>query len=309
MSHRNTNFPHLPDSLREWLSRGNTNQDVRVTPQWGGMINTAARLEMSRGAVFFAKWKENAPKGFFAAEANGLERLRAARIILTPGVYAAVDLEEAGQTSFLVLNYIETLPPSDPAQFARQFGKLLARLHRKTIAQDGMCGLEADNYIGVVPQINAPCARWPDFYRECRLLPQIELARQNGHLPEQREHLLMTVVERLDELLKDMDEPPCLLHGDLWRENLLCANDEPILIDPAVYYGPREMEIAYMELFNGFAPDVLEAYRAAYPLDRSYERRRPLHQLYPLLNHLNHFGETYGPKVDRVCRELTNGQG
>lgn len=305
MSPRNTDFPALPNELREWLSRRYTYQEVRVTPQWGGMINTAARLDMSRGTVLFAKWKTNAPNGFFAAEANGLERLRSAQIIRTPGVYEAVDFEGAGQTSFLVMQYMETSPPFDPAQFAQRFGELLARLHRETLAPDGEYGLTEDNYIGVVPQINVPCARWPEFYRECRLLPQIELARQNNYLPNEREHLLLSVVERLEELLADMNEPACLLHGDLWRENLLCVNNEPILIDPAVYYGPREMEIAYMELFNGFAPGVLQAYRATYPLDNGYECRRSLHQLYPLLNHLNHFGETYGPKVDHVCRELT----
>ena len=299
------NFPDLPNSLREWLSEEFTNQEVRVTPQWGGMINTAARLEMSRGTILFAKWKQDAPVGFFAAEADGLNRLREARIVLTPGIYAARDAEETGQTSFLVLSYIETAPPSNPIQFAQTFGELLARLHQETRAADGKYGLEADNYIGIVPQLNTPHASWADFYRECRLLPQIALACRNGHLPDERERLLMAVVERLGALLDGMDEAGCLLHGDLWRENLLCANDEPILIDPAVYYGPREMEIAYMELFNGFAPEVLEAYQAAYPLNSGYKRRRALHQLYPLLNHLNHFGETYGPRIDRVCQELT----
>ena len=81
----------------------------------------------------------------------------------------------------------------------------------------------------------------------------------------------------------------------------MSAGDEPVIFDPAVYYGEREMEIAYVELFGGFPPGFVEMYHTSYPLEEGYERRRPLHQLYPLLVHLNYFGETYGPQVDRAC--------
>jgi len=144
---------------------------------------------------------------------------------------------------------------------------------------------------------------WWEFYRLMRLLPQIEFARQAGRLTPERERLLMGVVEGLPELLSGIPEEPCLLHGDLWSGNCLCAEgDEPVLIDPAIYLGHREMEIAFIELFGGFPPGFVEQYHNHLPLDGGYARRRPLHQLYHLLNHWNHFGEPYGEKCVQVCR-------
>jgi fructosamine-3-kinase len=204
--------------------------------------------------------------------------------------------------AFLALEWIETRLSSDPARFDRNFGEGLAALHQSVPLEDIGFGLSQPNYIGLLPQRNDPLPDWSAFYRERRLLPQIEMARERGHLPERRERMLMQVVERLETLLDGLDSRPALLHGDLWSGNFLTAGDEPVLLDPAVYYGEREMEIAYMELFGGFPPGVPAAYQAAYPLEPGYARRRPLHQLYPLLNHLNHFGETYGPEVDHVCR-------
>jgi fructosamine-3-kinase len=193
---------------------------------------------------------------------------------------------------------------ADAAGFAVRFGHALAALHRDNPSPDGTFGLESNNFIGALPQPNAPRTRdWPAFYRDCRLLPQIALARQLGRLSPEREAALMSVVERLPLLLGDFDARPVLLHGDLWSGNFLVAHgDEPVVIDPAVYYGEREAEIAFVELFGGFPDGLLPAYRAACPLDAGYERRRALHQLYPLLVHLNLFGEGYGPRVDAVCR-------
>jgi fructosamine-3-kinase len=112
------------------------------------------------------------------------------------------------------------------------------------------------------------------------------------------------MLDNLDALLADLPARPVLIHGDLWSGNFLCtSDDEPVLIDPAAYYGEREIEMAYTELFGGFPSGFLPAYQSAFPLNAGYPRRRALHQLYPLLVHLNHFGETYGPAVDRACRE------
>ncbi len=106
--------------------------------------------------------------------------------------------------------------------------------------------------------------------------------------------------------MADFAPAPVLIHGDLWSGNFLTAGDEPVIIDPAVYYADREVEIAYVELFGGFPPGLVAAYHAAWPLDPGYTYRRPLHQLYPLLIHLNHFGEEYGAHVDAVCRRYEN---
>lgn len=266
----------------------------------GGMINQAARLYTDYGEVF-VKWKEDAPADFFEAEADGLRRMQKAGALRVPETLASAEAQ-GGAPAYLALEFIETPPPTDPVGFAREFGEGLARQHREALAPNHQFGLERDNFIGLLPQVNTFHDDWPTFYRECRLMPQIILARKRRLLSGERERLVMQVTEQVETLLEGLDWSPVLLHGDLWSGNYLTAGNEPVLIDPSVYYGEREMEIAYMELFGGFPANILDAYRAAYPLDPGYERRRALHQLYPLLNHLNHFGESYGPNVEAVCR-------
>jgi fructosamine-3-kinase len=182
-------------------------------------------------------------------------------------------------------------------------------MHRARPANDAPAyGFPSDNFIGLLPQPNFPrTKRWSEFYRTCRLIPQITIARDGGRLTPGRERLLAEVLTRLDDLLIGMPENPSLLHGDLWSGNFLCADgEEPVLIDPAAYFGAREMEIAFIELFGGFPDGFVAAYDAQYPLDPGYAHRRTLHQLYPLLVHLNHFGERYGPAVERACRQYVD---
>lgn len=263
----------------------------------GGDVNRAARV-VTGGGPIFVKWKPDAPPGFSALEVDGLNRLRAAGALRVPEVLAWGDAPP-----FLALEYVMPQVPADERQFAQHLGEGLAALHRDNPAPDGRFGLGHDNFLGSQPQPNTFHADWPTFYRDRRLMPQIEKARGRGLLPTGRGRLLGQITERLETLLGDFDARPVLIHGDLWSGNFLsAAGDEPVLIDPAVYYGEREVEMAYTELFGGFPPGYLAAYRAAFPLDPGYERRRALHQLYPLLVHLNHFGETYGPAVDRACR-------
>ncbi len=130
------------------------------------------------------------------------------------------------------------------------------------------------------------------------------LARHNGHLSAARETLLTQLIERLPDLIGSSNSiTPSLLHGDLWSGNFLIASDgQPVVVDPAVYYGEREVEIAFTELFGGFPPGFLEAYDEAYPLDSGYSERRALYQLYPVLVHLNLFGESYGRQVDAIFK-------
>jgi fructosamine-3-kinase len=264
---------------------------VGVVPLSGGEVNAAARLETPT-RVLFAKWRADAPIDAFLSEAADLERLRAAAALRLPTI-------EAVGTRFLILEWLEPAPPSP--DFARRFAEGLAALHQETVPY---FGLERDNYLGSQPQINGWSDDWPGFYAQNRLTPQIERARALGRIPAHRQRLLDEVLERLDFLLLELEEPPALLHGDLWSGNYVCtAGDTPALIDPAVYFGPREMELAYIELFGGFPDGFLETYDHLYPIDPGYRKRRPLHQLYPLLIHVNHFGESYGPALDRACAD------
>lgn len=286
----------LPDDVREAL-QARFGSVGAAEPQSGGDVARAARVATGQGTVF-VKWKADAPPGFFALEADGLQRLRTAGALRVPQV-----LEIGDETPFLALEYIPLSMSNDERRFGQRLGEGLAALHRGNAAPDGLFGLDVDNYLGSQPQPNTPQSEWWSFYRDRRLAPQIEKAKQRGLVLPQRARLLERVLEDIEILLGDFPVAPVLIHGDLWSGNFLsAAGDEPVLIDPAVYYGEREVEIAYTELFGGFPRDFLSAYHVSFPLDSGYERRRLLHQLYPLLVHLNHFGESYGPSVDRACR-------
>jgi fructosamine-3-kinase len=265
------------------------------------MVAQAARVETTQNS-FFVKWKENAPSGFFRLEADGLNRLRATGAIRAPEVLAWQDAESEnpeGHLPFLALEWRAATAPSNAV--SQKLGEGLAALHRSASPFDGF-GLEIDNFLGSQPQDNRPTVRWSDFYRDCRLLPQIARAKQLGLMPVERERLIMRLLEQMGDNLAGYEPLPSLIHGDLWIGNAIFGEDEPSLVDPAVYYADREMEIAFMQLFSGFPAFVFDAYNEVWPLDSGYEDRRPLHQLYPLLVHLNHFGEKeYAESIQNVC--------
>jgi fructosamine-3-kinase len=272
---------------------------VGARPLGGGAVNHTVRLDFVRGRKpVFLKWHPDPPAKLFEAEADGLQALAATGAVRVPTVQLV-----SGEPAFLIMEYIPTTEPRNAEAFSRKFAAALAQLHRSTTKTT--FGYTRDNFLGSQPQRNVPSSEsWVDFYRDYRLMPQIDRARTAGLLTDARESALMKVVGLLDGLFNDMPPEASLIHGDLWSGNFLCSRgEEPLLIDPAVHYAPREMEIAYVELFGGFPPNFLENYQSVLPLDEGYARRRSLHQLYPLLIHLNHFGEEYGPAVDKACAE------
>lgn len=263
---------------------------LHVQPLGGGMICEAARAETSAGPIF-VKWAEDAPQDLFTSEAAGIEALRKWECVRVPEVLCSSD-------QFLALEFFGNAAAS-PTAFGGELGKQLARLHMTSRAP--AYGGDPDNYIGRLPQANPSCASWPAFYRDHRLAPQIALAKRGRKLGARLERQLSRLLEEVPRLLGDYEAVPCQLHGDLWSGNLLSTSKGPVLIDPSAYTGDREAEIAFTELFGGFPARFLDSYRSEYPLDPGYARRRPLHQLYPLLVHLNHFGEAYLPAVEQVC--------
>jgi fructosamine-3-kinase len=288
----------LPSALKQELTKVLNTELIRTYSTSGGMINDSAVLETAQGRCF-VKWNDIGLAHLFEREADGLRRLRAAGALRVPQVIAFSDDH---RPAYLVLEYIERREPPSAAHFARRFGEGLAKMHLEQSASNGQFGLEADNYLGVFLQKNNWAKNWIDFYRDRRLLPQIALAKTRGRLPAYRERMLMDLVDRLEILLKDMPAQPVLLHGDLWSGNFLTAGEEAVIVDPAVYYGDREIEMAFVLLFGGFPSGFMEAYQSAYPLDEGFRFRMPLHQLYALLVHLNQFGEQYGADVERVCK-------
>ncbi|NLE49953.1 MAG: fructosamine kinase family protein [Chloroflexi bacterium] len=286
----------IPAALRDALSDRLGGPVEGGQPVYGGDINHAARFAVN-GTRYFVKWSREAPASMFPAEADGLRRLSEAGEIRIPAVIALGEAEGACP-AYLALEWIETDGSATDATM-EDFGARLAALHRHTTSQHG---LERDNFIGLLPQRNTPDPAWSAFYRDQRIRPQMEMARQRGLLPKRREDLLTRLIERLPDLLDDTAIQPALLHGDLWGGNYLVDDQgEAVLIDPAVYYGHREMDLAMTALFGGFSRRFYEAYAATYPLDPGYEDRQPLYQLYYILAHLNLFGESYGGRVDSLA--------
>ena len=284
--------PALSDAL---ISIGDATPIRSLDRIGGGDINEAARLVTDRDR-YFVKWNpRHLRPRMFEVEARGLRLLASANAVRVPRVVAVVD-----QPPALVLEWIDSRGSKSDASEA--LGRQLAQMHR-TIGSG--YGLDHDNYIGSNPQANRQTNSWIEFFRAHRLGFQMELAHRNGHLTAKRASQIEWLMSRLNEWIDESTCVPSLLHGDLWGGNTMSGpNGEPVLIDPAVYYGDREAEIAFTELFGGFGAKFYAAYNAAWPLAPGYADRRDLYNLYHLLNHLNLFGEGYGGSVDAILRRF-----
>ncbi len=272
---------------------------------YGGDINDAFQLRLSNGSTVFMKVNRRHKADFFRAEALGLEALASCGRIRIPAVIAYGNNPEYG--AFLLMEYLETGRPD--RTYWETFGRQLAELHMADTEEyriqagcpfPSAYGFAEDNTIGETRQVNPWKASWLDFYRECRLEFQIKLA-QHYFDP----HTLRQAASMLDHLDRWIEEPafPSMLHGDLWSGNALCGRmGEPVLIDPAVYIGHFEADLAMTELFGGFPPAFYNAYKEVNPVPAGYQERRDLYQLYHLLNHLNLFGSAYYGAVTRIIR-------
>jgi fructosamine-3-kinase len=233
----------------------------------------------------------------FEVEARGLEILCNSHSVRVPKVVAVIK-----QPPALVLEWIDF--GYNKSDSAEELGRLLAQQHR---AIGESFGLDHDNYLGLNPQFNKPTELWIDFFRDQRLGPQIAMAYERGHLNLDRTRRLDWIMAHLDNWINQNIVMSSLLHGDLWGGNyLMDSGGHPVLLDPAVYYGDREVEIAFTQLFGGFGPRFYYAYQEAWPLDPGFADRRDLYNLYHLLNHLNLFGEAYGGSVDTILRRYAH---
>ena len=303
-------------SLEEALEKafGRDSEIVERKRLYGGDINDAYMLRLSGGQRVFMKTNSVRNYGFFAAEEQGLNALRSAGVIGVPELLGTGTDRRQG-FSFLLLEYMESAP--QVSDYWEIFGRQLARLHRadcgglvpapstavsacsagaagSTDTNEGAewkYGFVADNYIGAAIQINTPKKSWVEFFRECRLLPQLRMADRylDAGLRRKADRLLA----HLDRYLRE-PEFPSLVHGDLWGGNVLCGSDgRAWLIDPAAYVGDFETDLAMTELFGRFPPAFYRAYQQENPVDGEYQERKPIYQLYHLLNHLNLFGRSY----------------
>jgi protein-ribulosamine 3-kinase len=259
----------------------------------GGSINIAYELQTATSKYFLKVNHKELYPGMFAAEARGLTMLTQTNVVKVPVIVLQGD---AGNESFLLLEWVDARRGS--VQGTQVLGSQLAHIHRNTGAE---FGLDHDNYIGSLTQSNRNHSKWSDFFIQERLQPMVTLAADKRLL----EYADAGNFEKLYAILPELfdEEAPALLHGDLWSGNYLTTpGDEPYLIDPAVYYGHREVDIAMTTLFGGFSNEFYISYHEEFPLARGWQERTDLWNLYPLLVHLNLFGAGY---LDRVRDALT----
>ncbi len=273
-----------------------TGQELRVSRIRfisGGCINNAIQLRTAEGD-FFLKWNESKSADFFEVEAKGLALLKSSGAIRTPEV---LGVGEVDGVSFLLLEYIEGGYPR--AVFWERLGEQLADMHSN---YGDAFGLPYNNFIGQLPQNNEPQKDGVTFFIEKRLRVQAGLALYNGLVKEEFLKQMDQFYEKLPSLLPK--EKPSLLHGDLWSGNFLVGkNFTPVILDPAVYYGAREAELAFTKLFGGFDPIFYSAYEANHPLEQGYKERFDIYNLYPLLVHTNLFGTSYLSGVTNVLNK------
>ncbi|MGD9572110.1 MAG: fructosamine kinase family protein [Thermoleophilia bacterium] len=285
----------LPPAVEAALGEALGAEPVSARPVGGGSINRAARVALDDGREVFVKHHPEAPPGAFALEADGLRWLGVPGAPRVPEVLAVGDAPGA---RFLALEWIAD-GGGGGATAGEEMGRSLAALHR---AGAPSFGWERDNVIGPLPQANDPLPDWAGFHAERRLLPMARAAADAGGLTPAGAARVEAVAARLPDL-GGPPEPPARLHGDLWGGNaMLGAEGGPVVIDPAVYGGHREMDLAMMRLFGGFPASAFAAYEEEHPLAPGHEDRVELCQLYPLLVHAVLFGASYGASAERVAR-------
>lgn len=270
-------------------------QIVSRQPLGGGSINRAYRIQSSDHHLFL-KLNSADKLAMFEAEAAGLHELADVGAIRVP---LPICWGSAGGQGWLVCEYIAFGCKTKDSD--RLLGEQMAALHRRHAARFGW---HRDNTIGSTPQYNGEMDGWIDFYRERRLRIQLELAAANGYrgsLQRKGERLMAA----LGSFFEGYSPEPSLLHGDLWGGNCsFDAQGRPVIYDPAIYYGDREVDLAMTELFGGFGSDFYTAYNAAWPVDSGYRVRKTLYNLYHILNHANLFGGGYASQAESMLDRL-----
>ncbi|GAA4731088.1 fructosamine kinase family protein [Flavisolibacter ginsenosidimutans] len=259
----------------------------------GESINETYRISFGAENVFCKLNSVSEFPQLFQKEKAGLELLAKQGILKTPAI---IECFEQANSQVLVLEWIQ--PGEKTEGFWKKFGEQLATLHR--ISTDSF-GLHEDNYMGSIPQSNRQHKTWVDFFAEERLKPMIGRCFHKKLLSKTHRQQFESVEKKLTEIFAE--EKPSLLHGDLWNGNFMCnQNNEPVLIDPSVYFGHRSVDLAMTTLFGGFRQPFYEAYHHHFPLPKNHEQQWAVCNLYPLLIHLYLFGGGYLPQIENILR-------
>lgn len=271
-------------------------REYRITDKrsiGGGSINNAYRVSDGKDS-FFVKTNRQSLAYMFEAESRSLDALNQTMEIKVPQPIAH---GVSGHECYFIMSWINL---SGQPQ-ADIFGQQMARLHRH---HNDRFGFYIDNTIGSTPQLNQWSADWVDFWQKQRLGYQLELARDNG-FKNRMYDLGLKVIEKTPFFFQDYQPLPSLLHGDLWAGNW-AADDmgQPVIFDPACYYGDREADLAMMELFGHPGQKFFASYNEVYPLHEGYSMRKIFYNLYHLLNHANLFGSSYAVQAENMMESL-----
>ncbi|WP_016950747.1 fructosamine kinase family protein [Anabaena sp. PCC 7108] len=283
--------------------------DTHISQVTGQKFQTQQHLSVSGGCInqgyavsddqltYFVKLNQASQVRMFEAEMLGLQQIHNTNTILVP---QPLCWGTANNFSYIVLEWLEMVD-SDSKSW-QEMGRKLAAMHKVT-SQNGF-GWDMNNTIGSTPQINTWTDDWAEFYTQYRLGYQFQLAKQRGGSFPLQDQLLATI----PELLADHHLQPSLVHGDLWGGNAGCTVDgEPVIFDPATYYGDREVDIAMTELFGGFPPTFYQGYKEVFPLNSGYETRKTIYNLYHVLNHFNLFGGGYASQANQMIKRILRG--
>ena len=263
--------------------------DIKIVN--GGSINNAYCLFVGASKYFIKINNDVLFPGMFSAEAYGLTLISNTGAIAVPKVLFTGQLNS---NSFLLSEWIDSKPPS--IQSSALLGRQLAQMHKFS---SDYFGMDSDNYVGSLRQSNKRHLTWSDFFICERLQPMVKMAVDKQYLNAKDSANFEILYKNLPGLFSE--EPPALVHGDLWGGNyLISRHGVPYLIDPAVSFGNREFDIAMTTLFGGFSQEFYLAYNDQFPLQKEWAQRVDLWNLYPLLVHLNLFGEGYLAQV-RGC--------
>jgi fructosamine-3-kinase len=283
--------------------------DTHISQVTGQKFQTQQHLSVSGGCInqgyavsdgqltYFVKLNQASQVTMFEAEMLGLQQMQNTNTIL---VAQPLCWGTANNSSYIVLEWLEM--GENNSKSWQQMGRKLAAMHKVT-SQQGF-GWDMNNTIGSTPQINTWTDNWAEFYTKHRLSYQFQLAtRRGGSFPLQDK-----LLAAIPELLADHHLQPSLVHGDLWGGNVGCTVDgEPVIFDPATYFGDREVDMAMTELFGGFPPTFYQGYKEVFPLNSGYENRKTIYNLYHVLNHFNLFGGGYASQANQMIERILRG--
>ena len=262
-------------------------------PVSGGCINQGYAVS-GNGLIYFVKINQANQEAMFAAEALGLKQIHATKTIRVP---EPICWGIAEKSSYLVLEWLEF--GGGNSQSWEKMGRNLAHLHQVSLSD--RFGWHCNNTIGSTPQINTISNNWADFFAHQRIGYQLRLAKERGgNFPDEDQ-----VIPAISEILSQHQPHPSLVHGDLWSGNAAITVDgEPVILDPATYWGDREVDLAMTELFGGFPAAFYRGYNDVFPLNAGYQKRKTLYNLYHILNHFNLFGGGYASQANRMLQEI-----